>query len=178
MASLNKPRTRNTKAASLASQQIAIHPVLKADIAVGRIAARLTVEFYLRTTIVVSKLSGGDPVEALILRAIIAGNTNHLDRDPQNPGRFASIDDIPPDELRRPVSVLAVASSLGLPYETTRRCANKLLKSGQCVRVKGGLIAPGARHQRPEDDEAILANMVNLRHFFSALTFAGVKLTD
>jgi hypothetical protein len=175
MASTNKPKAQSAMGASPDSHRVMNQPVLDA-VAAGRAAARLTVEFYLRTTSVLSGLSGGDLLEALILRAITAGNTNHLDRDPNNPGRFASIDDVPPDEARRPVSILAIANSLGLPYETTRRCATKMLKTGQCVRVRGGLIAPAAKHQQPGDHEAILANMINLRHFFSALKLAGVKL--
>jgi hypothetical protein len=176
MASVNEPKSQSAMTASRDASQIAIHPIVKADIAVGRVASRLTVEFVLRSVQLISELSGGDLLEGLILRTITAGNTTHLDHDPKNPGRFASIGDVPPDELRRPVSILAVAGSLGLPYETTRRCANRLVKSGQCVRVKGGLIAPGAEHQQPADHQAILTNMANLRRLFSALKDAGIEL--
>jgi hypothetical protein len=159
----------------MSDHQVSGHPVIEADWEKGRAASRLTVEFFLRTATLISGLSGGDLMEGLILRAIIAGNINHVDRDPKNPGRFASVDDIPPDELRRPISVLAIASSLGLPYETTRRYANKLLKKGHCVRAKGGLVAPAASHDEPADHAAILANVANLRRLVTALKQAGIE---
>ena len=40
-----------------------------------------------------------------------------------------------PDELRRPVSILSVSSSLGLPYETVRRHMHRLVEDGWCERV-------------------------------------------
>jgi hypothetical protein len=173
MPSANETK-RPTTTAPAAAHQVSAHPVLEADMAVGRIASRLTTEFFLRTAHLISGLSGGDLMEGLILRAIIVGNISHVDHDPKNPGRFASVDDIPPDELRRPMSVLAIANSLGLPYETTRRYANRLVKEGQCVRVKGGLIARAADHQTPQDTQGILANMANLRRLHAALKLAGV----
>jgi hypothetical protein len=155
--------------------RVAVHPVAAADAATGRIASRLTAEFFLRTAQLVSQRAGGDMIKALILRAIIAGNISHIDHDPANPSQFAAIDDVPPDELRRPISVLAVAGSLGLPYETTRRCVNNLVRDGLCIRVKGGVIAPAAKHTEPEDYQAIRTNMANLRRLFSGLKQAGVK---
>ena len=170
---VNKPKTHATASATSADQ-VVLHPIAKADAAAGRYASRATVEFVLRSMQLISSLSGGDPILALVLRTIISANVSHVDRDPKLRGRFASIDDTPPDELRRPISVLAVAQSLSLPYETTRRYANKLVKSGQCVRVKGGLIAPAARHQEPEDHQAIMANMANLRRLYEALKTGGI----
>ncbi len=155
--------------------QGSVHPVTEIDWVKGRAASRLTVEFFLRTANLISGLSGGDLMEALVLRAIIAGNINHIDRDPKSPGRFAAVDDMPPDALRRPISVLAIANSLSLPYETTRRYANKLLKKGHCVRAKGGLVAPAASHDEPADHAAILANMANLRRLVTALRQAGIE---
>jgi hypothetical protein len=175
MAPANPPKSKTITQAASDRDQVAVHPVAAADAAVGRIASRLTVEFFLRTTRLVSEMAGGDIVRALILRAIIAGNISHIDHDPANPPRYTAIDDVPPDELRRPVSVLAVAGSLGLPYETTRRCVNKLVKEGLCVRVKGGVIAPAAKHIQPVDHRAIRTNMANLRRLFSGLKQAGVK---
>jgi hypothetical protein len=152
-----------------------VSPQPETDWAKGRVASRLTIEFFLRCASLVAGLSDGDLMEGLILRTIIAGNVNHLDRDPNSPGRFASVDDIPPDEVRRPISVLAIANTLSLPYETTRRYANTLLKKGRCVRTKGGLIAPAARNAEPADQEAILANMANLRRLVTALRQAGIE---
>jgi hypothetical protein len=175
MVSANTPKSNTAANATPDRDQVAVHPVAAADAAVGRIAARVTAEFFLRTAQLVGQRTGGDLIKALILRAIIAGNISHIDHDPANPGQFAAIDDVPPDELRRPISVLAVAGSLGLPYETTRRCVNKLVTEGLCIRVKGGVIAPATKHIEPEDLQGIRTNMANLRRLFAALKQAGVK---
>ncbi len=176
MASTNTPKSKAAEAAAPPDrEQVAVHPVAAADAAVGRVASRLTAEFFLRSAKLVSDMAGGDLIRAVILRAIIAGNISHIDYDQTSPSQFASIEDVPPDELRRPISVLAVAGSLGLPYETTRRCVNKLVKEGLVIRVKGGVIAPSARHMQPVDHQAIRTNMANLRRLFSALKRAGVN---
>jgi hypothetical protein len=175
MASAKRPESKSARGTEPDRDNVALHPVAASDAMVGRVASRLTVEFFLRSAVLVSELGGGDLIRAMILRAIIAGNINHIDHDPASMGQFASIGDVPPDELRRPISVLGVAGSLGLPYETTRRCVNKLVKEGLVIRVKGGVIAPSARHMQPQDHEAIRTNMANLRRLFSELKRAGVN---
>jgi DeoR/GlpR family transcriptional regulator of sugar metabolism len=81
---------------------------------------------------------------------------------------------MPPDEVRRPISVLAVANSLGLPYETVRRYVTKLIRLGRCGRVKGGIIALASGLRRPIDDETMVLNVANARRFCRALKRAGV----
>jgi hypothetical protein len=115
MASAKPPRSKTARGTEPATDSVAVHPVAASDETVGRVASRLTVDFFLRSAVLISELGGGDLVRAVILRAIIAGNINHIDQDPTNPSQFASIEDVPPDEVRRPISVLAVAGSLGLP---------------------------------------------------------------
>jgi DeoR/GlpR family transcriptional regulator of sugar metabolism len=75
--------------------------------------------------------------------------------------------------MRRPVSILAVAGSLGLPYETVRRYVTKLVKMGLCIRVRGGVIAPTSGMFRPMDGESMLANVANLRRLCKSLKRAG-----
>jgi hypothetical protein len=153
----------------------AVHSIAEADAALARIAARLSSDFFFRTAALVSELADGDLMEGLILRSIIAGNTNHLDSDPRQPRQYTSLDDPIPDELRRPISVLAVASGLGLPYETTRRYVNRLLKAGLCVRKKGGVVAVGGTvAEGPAFRRSLLANMANIRRFHAALKLAGI----
>ncbi len=158
------------------TEQVTVHPVAAADAALGRIVARLSVEYVLRSTKLLSELTGGDLMAGLVLHVIISGNVNHIDNDPKTFGRYASLDDVAPDEARRPISVLAVAGSLGLPYETTRRCVSKLIKDGLVIRVKGGVVAPSAVMEDPRDNQAILTNMANVRRFCRALKRAGVKI--
>ncbi|MGQ0583440.1 MAG: hypothetical protein ACT4O6_15995 [Reyranella sp.] len=86
----------------------------------------------------------GDLVRALVFTAIWTGNVKHVtNADP------AILRAILPDEMRRPISVLAVSNSLRLPYETVRRHANDLLKGGFCVRVgRKGLVVPTKTHHK------------------------------
>jgi hypothetical protein len=155
---------------------VAVHPVVVADAALGRVVARLSTEYVLRSAKLLSELTNGDLVAGLVLHVIITGNINYIDNDPKTAGRYASIEDIAPDEARRPISVLSVAGSLGLPYETTRRCVSKLIKAGLCIRVRGGVIAPSAVMEDPRDNQAILANMANVRRFCRALKRVGMEI--
>ena len=111
-----------------------------------------------------------------MLRAVVAANISYIDQQSETSARYASLDHAPPDALQRPVSVLALAGSLGLPYETTRRRVAALIEAGRCVRVKGGIVALSAGQRGPDAERAMLANLVNVRRFLRALRHAGVQL--
>jgi hypothetical protein len=142
-----------------------------------RLSLRLATEYFLRSMRLLVEFVGGDLVTALVFMAIISANVAHLNVDGPDGPLHADSDDVPPDALRKPVSVLALAGSLDLPYETTRRHVAKLLKSGQCERVSGGLIVPARLLRSDRHAEVMRANMTNLRRLFRALTKAGVDLT-
>ena len=142
-----------------------------------RLSVRLATEYFLRSMQLLVEFVDGDLVTALVFLAIVSANVSHLNADgPEGPLHVDS-DDVPPDEARKPVSVLALAGSLDLPYETTRRHVAKLLKSGQCVRVAGGLIVPAKVLLGERHTEAMRANLTNLRRLFRALNKAGVDLS-
>jgi hypothetical protein len=155
--------------------RVAVHPVAEADAAVGRLAVRLSTEFVLRFVAEVSKRHQGDLLEGLILLTIITANSSHVDHDPKNPRQFVAIEDVHPDEISRPVSILAVSGSLGMPYETVRRYVNRLLKTGACVRVKGGLIVPAEWLHTQANYQSLRENMVSLRRFLGALKRGGIE---
>ena len=157
------------------SEQVAVHPVTAADAALGRVAARLSTLYFLRFAKMIADQAGGDLIEALVMHAIMAGNIGYLDQDPANAGKFSALDDVPPDAMRRPISVLAVAGSVGIPYETVRRHVNRLVKAGRCERVKGGVVVRSARMREPGKDADILYNMANLRRLYRSLIRAGVN---
>jgi hypothetical protein len=155
--------------------QVVIHPLTAADAAVSRLASRLSTQHFLRSAEMVREHAGADLVTGVVLRVITAGNIGYLDQDPDTFGQFASLEDVPPDDVRRPVSISAVAGSLGLSYETARRHVSKLVKAGLCVRVKGGVIAPSAKIRGPWEHQAMLANMASLRRLYRALKRAGAN---
>jgi hypothetical protein len=62
-----------------------------------------------------------------------------------------------------------------MPYETVRRYVNRLLKTGACVRVSGGLIVPSEFLHTPWHYQGLRDNMVNLRRFLAVLNRAGIE---
>lgn len=117
---------------------------------VSRRTVRLSVEYFLDCLGLVARTVRLDPLSILIGLAVGRGNMEHLAQDRVTAETYAGVDAIPPDELRRPVSVYALSKSLGLPYETTRRYARRLTKDGWLDRKDdGGLILPSAVLGKP-----------------------------
>jgi DNA-binding transcriptional regulator YhcF (GntR family) len=81
---------------------------------------------------------GGDLVKGLVFTAIWTANVKHV----TNTSR-ATTSSLLPDDLRQPVSVLAISRSLRLPYETVRRHADVLVREGLAVRAgRQGVFVP------------------------------------
>lgn len=133
----------------------------------SRLVARLSAEFILRSLQAAAAAHGGDLTRAVVAAAIVAANTSHL-----NAGDGGG-DTAPTDADRRPVSVLAISQSLGLPFETTRRKVNALIADGVCRRARGGVIIPTETLLSPENASVMQENVVNLRRFLSGLRRAG-----
>ena len=107
-----------------------------------RVAARLANAFALDLV----KLGGfgRDVIDGLLLVAISQANVVPLSREPELQRAFASLDQAPPDDLRRPVSINAIASSLRVPYETARRRITALINAGILQSTPKGVILPQA----------------------------------
>lgn len=89
-------------------------------------------------------LWNGDLLRALVFTAIWTANVKHV----TNTAPAAS-QTVLSDDQRLPVSVLAISSSLRLPYETVRRHAMALEKAGICHRVgRQGLVVPAEAHRK------------------------------
>jgi DNA-binding transcriptional regulator YhcF (GntR family) len=113
--------------------------------------ARLSTDYFLDGIGLMSQTHGVDVVSALALHALGLMNTAHLSRDLALGSEFGGLDDIPPDELRTPVSVYAVSRFLRLPYETTRRTFLRLEEANYVRRhSSGALTIPTEVIARPE----------------------------
>lgn len=137
-----------------------------------RAAARITAGYVLRSVQLAARRFDHDLLMTVIAEAIIAANLAHLRAG--SPASMLYESHPPPDSERRPVSVMAIANSLRLPTETTRRYVNRLIALGHCERVKGGVIVPsrsltGAGHEALLDE-----NIANLGRFIRELRAAGV----
>ncbi len=141
----------------------------------ARLVGRLSGDYILRSLLLIASLQGGDIVAAIIAQAIGAANIGHLEQTGEG-AQFAGMGETPPDAVRRPISVLALAGTLGLPFETTRRYVNKLAAAGVVERVKGGVIVPSRAIADDRVQEVVAANLVNVRRFFRSLKKAGVPL--
>lgn len=143
------------------------------DQARARQVARLTTEFVLRSFNMAAQLHDGDLIRAMVAAAIVAANTAHFGDRNAGPARHASLADLPPNEARRPVSVMAISQALGLPFETTRRYVNRLIELGQVRRMKGGVIGLTEAVATPVNEALIVANAAHVRRFVRDLNRIG-----
>ena len=144
--------------------------------AVARIVSRLSSEYILRSLQLLVE-AYGDIRTGMIAQTIVTANTAHLDTRTGEGWRYAGIDETPPDEVRKPISIARLAESLDLPFETTRRHVQRLIDAGMCIRVEGGLIVPKAVLDRPGAVRAALANVGYVRKFVRDLQAAGLEVS-
>lgn len=112
-----------------------------------RVAARLAIGF---TLDLVKMLGfGRDVVDGLLITAISQANVAQISRSRELQLTYATLDQAPPDELRRPVSMSATANSLRLPFETTRRRVAALVELGAIRTTPRGVIIPTAPLSSP-----------------------------
>jgi len=116
-----------------------------------------------------------DLVSTVMFLAISRHNLREVTREAQSSGAYSGLDEIPPNDLRRAVSVYALAKELGLPYETARRHATKLVAAGLCDRSDEGMVIPGQVYERGAMKAAVETNWQETRRFLQALAAHGVR---
>jgi DNA-binding Lrp family transcriptional regulator len=146
---------------------------LAEGIALARLAGRFSAAYLLRTVGLLAE-TYGDIRTGILAQTIVVANTAHLDTRAGEGRRYAGLDQGTPDELRRPISVVRLAESLGRPFETERRHVQRLIDDGICVRVPGGLIVPGAVLDRPTAVRSMLANLGYARRLVRDLQAVGL----
>lgn len=149
---------------------------VQADHQIARVVTRLSVSFILRALLAAAAPFGGDVMLAVVTWGIMAANVEHIDHPTHGEGDYHGLDLDVPDDRRRPISILALAQSLGLPYETTRRYVNRLLDMGVCQRTLRGVIVTGSALAAEGHDRALLANVGNLRRLLKDLRRLGINL--
>ncbi|WP_133255024.1 helix-turn-helix transcriptional regulator [Phenylobacterium hankyongense] len=110
-----------------------------------------------------------DVVDALVRAAVLQANLAHLIRDSELQRRYAGLEQDPPDELRRPASINAIATSLRLPFETVRRRVGGLTEAGICALTPKGVIVPQGATSSPEYRVALQFQYEKLRALYERL---------
>jgi hypothetical protein len=137
-----------------------------------RAAARLAIGFALDLV----KLGGfgRDVVDGLLLAAISQANITQINRNPELQLQYATLDQPPPDELRRPVSVSAIAHSLRLPFETTRRRIGALVELSVVRQAPRGVVIPTGPLNSPFYRMIAEANYALVRNLYFRLRAIGL----
>jgi DNA-binding transcriptional regulator YhcF (GntR family) len=134
---------------------------------------RVADEFTLRAIDVTTEIMDGDFLKGLVWHAIWTANVRDLTHTAANRD-YGGIADLPPDALRRPISVGALASTLRLPRETARRYAAALVGDGWCVNIRGkGLVVPASAMAKPVLFDSIGKNHTTIARFMIDLKRAG-----
>jgi DNA-binding transcriptional ArsR family regulator len=137
-----------------------------------RVANRLAIAYVLDTI----SLARGERhlLDALLASTIVQANTVGVSRQADLQVTYAAAEEVVPDTMRRPVSINALAESLGLPFETVRRRVGGLMAQQICVTVDGGLVVPGAVLNGPAYVGAAFAGYERLRRLHRELLTLGL----
>lgn len=137
-----------------------------------RVLAALSFNFLLDE--MANGIGGLDPLDALLVLAINQANIAPLTRDHEARARYGDINAPAPDDERRPVSVNAVAASLGLPFETVRRRIRRLTAAQVCQLSADGVVVPANFLVSPGYVASVMQGHERLRRFYFELRAAGL----
>ncbi|CAN5540353.1 hypothetical protein BH10PSE5_BH10PSE5_27120 [soil metagenome] len=143
-----------------------------------RLAVRMAIGSILRAVDMVNREYGGDITAALVFASVVEANVGHLATNPEATAQLATLVRLPPNEMRRPVTGVALAATLGIPNETVRRKIKGLIDAGLLVRVDGGLIVPTEIMASEKMTRLTRASFINLRRLFIQLRRIGVDMSD
>jgi hypothetical protein len=127
---------------------------------------------YIRDTVEITR-GDHELLDALIMTAALDANMTPVKRAPDLQSAYGGARTSAPDQLRRPVSINAVAQSLNLPFETVRRRALKLAAAGLCVIGAQGMVVPHSAVTVPSYLAQQRARYERARGFYQALKAAG-----
>lgn len=138
----------------------------------ARVLAGLSFAFLLDE--MANGVGGLDPLDALLVLAINQANIAPLTRDPEARARYGGLSAPAPDGERRPVSINAVAASLGLPFETVRRRIRRLAAEQVCVLSADGVVVPASFLASPGYLRSVMLGHERLRRFYGELRAADL----
>lgn len=137
-------------------------------------AAALSLELILDVEKIGRDRRSHDLIDALLFTAVLTANVTPMLRNRDLELAYATIDTPAPPELRRPVSVSAIAHSLGMPFETVRRRVRGLVRNGALAHGERGVIATPASVVDPAYIGIMLDRHQRIGRFYADLLDAGV----
>jgi hypothetical protein len=120
-----------------------------------------------------------DFTDVLILTVIVQSNSASLAGDPALQLRYAVFAAHVPGDIRRAISINAIAVSLGLPFETVRRRIKKLIAEGVCEATAQGVRLTDELLTSPAHGRALEAVNEGVRGLYLRLVRARcIELMD
>jgi hypothetical protein len=120
-----------------------------------------------------------DPVDLLIIHAVLNANVLNVMKDPVLDRQFGSVHAVEPDVVKLGVSRGSLVRFLNLPMETIRRRANRLIKQGVLEERPDGLIvSKGNQFRFGNNHELQRKNIVFVRKLLRDLARVGVHSAD
>lgn len=133
----------------------------------ARLTGRLAIAYVLDA--VANARGDSHLLDTLLYATISQANVMQISRQADLQVAFAGAHEAPPDEMRRPVSMNALATSLSLPFETVRRRVRGLIRRGVCQAVDGGVVVPTAVVSSPDYLRVTTAAYDRLAAFYRQL---------
>jgi hypothetical protein len=120
-----------------------------------------------------------DPLDLLIIHAILNTNVVKVMKDAELDRKFSSVHAVEPDEIKQGISRAALSRFLSLPIETIRRRVARLKKQAILSESKDGLIVTESnRFKFGNNHELQNTNVVLVRKLLRDLSRAGIKGPD
>jgi hypothetical protein len=135
---------------------------------IGRALGRASADYLLRSLNLIRKAADGNLLDALICLAVVRGNLAQFLGDESFERAFGALDTVPPDEMRRPVTIRGLADFLDFPYETVRRNVLRLTEKGLLEKRAGGYVVPVEVARLETWNEIIRDNTINVERLVRA----------
>lgn len=120
-----------------------------------------------------------DPMDLLIVHAILNANVINVMNDPSLDEKFSSIHTVEPDTIKQGVSRAALSRFLSLPLETVRRRVSGLKRRKILAETKAGLIVTEQNAFKfGNNHELQKTNMLLLTKLLRDLKRAGINGPD
>ncbi|MGK0492288.1 MAG: DNA-binding Lrp family transcriptional regulator [Sphingomonas echinoides] len=83
-------------------------------------------------------------LELVVVHSVATASANKITRDPELSRRYGEAYTAPPQDLREPIAITALARTLRMSYSTVRREVESAVAAGKLVRAGHGVLASDA----------------------------------